>query len=318
MKCLINQTFTDWRAFLVDDWCTDGTAEIIKSYAAKDSRITYYKRNRMPKGAQTCRNIGYGLTESAKYVVFLDSDDLITPYCFEQRVLAMEKSGNKDFLSFPAKAFRNDPFDELRWGFGVRGCKETLLTLLNWRTLSIMVSTNIYRRDSLVNKGMMWDEKLLSMQDADYNIQAFCKGLSHGFAEGGRIDYFYRYLPDSVSKQIDKKEHYVSHLYLINKEVTSIRNAFGPKYDFFLKSYLVVFFDLFRKDKWPFWQLLKQPFVKKNPCFVLRLLVYISFGLRGKKYLFKPYCLYNEKSVREWKEHVASKLSEMVPQSKLG
>ena len=91
LDCLLSQTLLDWKAFLIDDWCEDGTAGIIKSYEAKDARIRYYKRDREPKGAQTCRNIGFGLTEGAKYVVFFDSDDLIAPYCFEQRVLAMDK-----------------------------------------------------------------------------------------------------------------------------------------------------------------------------------------------------------------------------------
>lgn len=312
LDCVIGQTFTDWKVFLIDDGCTDGTGEIIKAYAIKDQRINYYKRDREPKGAPTCRNIGFNMTEGAKYVIFLDADDLIAPYCFEQRVRMMEDLADVDFLSFPAKAFQDEPYDNLRWGFGIKGCQETLLSLLNWRTLSIVVCTNIYRRKSLVEKGLVWDEQLLSMQDSDFNIQALCKGLRHEFASDTKIDYFYRHLPDSVSKKVFKKEHYESHLYLIGKEVSSIQNAFGNNYDFFLKSYIVVFFDFFKKDKWSYRQLLKQPFVKRNPCFALRLVAFILFGLRGKKYLFRSYCQYNEKSARAWKSYLERKLSEMV------
>ena len=317
MDCLIHQTFDDWMAFLIDDGCTDGTGEIIKTYSAKDQRINYIKRNRGPKGAPTCRNIGFDMTEGAKYVIFLDADDLIAPFCFEQRVRMMENAVDADFISFPSKAFQEDPYDKLRWGFGIKGCQETLLSLLNWRTLSIVVCTNIYKRDSLVAKGLVWDERLLSMQDSDFNIQAFCKGLRHEFASDARIDYFYRHLPDSVSKKVFEKEHYESHLYLIGKEVSSIQTAFGNKYDFFLKSYIVVFFELFKKDRWPYKQLLKQLFVKQNPCFALRLFVYFILGLKGKKHLFKPYCQYNEKSVEAWKTCVASRLNAMLMQSQL-
>lgn len=317
MDCLIHQTFDDWRAFLIDDGCTDGTGEIIKTYSTKDQRINYYKRDREPKGAPTCRNIGFSMTVGAKYVVFLDADDLIAPYCFEQRVRAMEKHDDKDFLSFPAKAFQDDPFDELRWGFGVKGNQETLLSLLNWRTLSVVVCTNIYRRDSLINKGMQWDERLLSMQDSDYNIQAFCRGLRHGFAEGAMIDYFYRSIPNSVSKRIYGKEQFDSHLYLINKEITSIRKKYGKKLNFFLRSYIVVFFDFFKKERWPYRNLLKQSFVKKNVLFALRLLIYLVIGLRGKRRLFKPYCQYNETSAQEWKTCVSNQLNELIPLSKI-
>ena len=317
LDCLLNQTMTDWKAFLIDDWCEDGTAGIIKAYETKDSRIRYYKRDRDPKSAQTCRNIGFGLAEGAKYVVFFDADDLIAPYCFEQRVLAMDKSNDKDFLSFPSKAFSDSPFDGLRWGFGVKGCKETLLTLLNWRTLSIVVFTNIYKRDSLVDKEIIWDEKLLSMQDADYNIQAFCKGLKHGFAEEARIDYFYRHLQNSVSKQIFNKKQFDSHLYFISKEVDLIQKVYANKYDFFLKSFIVVFFELFERDKRSYRQLLKLPIVRKDLCFASRLLAYYAIGLKGKRHLFKPYCKYNEVSVNEWRMQISSKLCELIPQSML-
>ena len=316
LDCLIGQTFTDWKVFLIDDGCTDGTGEIIKAYAIKDKRINYYKRDREPKGAPTCRNIGFNMTEGAKYVIFLDADDLIAPFCFEQRVRMMDNAVDVDFLSFPSKAFQEDPYDKLRWGFGVKGCQETLLSLLNWRTLSIVVCTNIFKRDSLIEKGLVWDERLLSMQDSDFNIQALCKGLRHEFASDTKIDYFYRHLPDSVSKKVFKKEHYESHVYLIDKEVTSIRNAFGNKYDFFLKSYIVVFFELFKKDKWPYKQLLKQSFVKRNPGFYLRLLLFVMFGLRGKNRLFRPYCQHNEKSIEDWRVCLASKLNTLLMQQK--
>ena len=312
LDCLLSQTFSEWKAFLVDDDCTDGTASIIKDYASKDARINYVLRNRGPKGAQTCRNIGFEMSEGAKYVVFFDADDLIAPYCLEQRVSSIEKKQDVDFLSFPAKAFKNEPFDELRWGFGVKGSQVTLLSLLNWRTLSVVVCTNIYQRSRLIENGMFWDEKLLSMQDADFNIQALVKGLTHGFADGTRIDYFYRQVEESVSKQIYDEEKIKSHLYLINKEITSISAICGKKYDFYLKSYIVVFFDFFLKRKYPYRQLLRMTFVKNHPFFYLRILVFFIVGMRGKKYLFGPYCHYNNEAIRTWSNIVSKKIDELV------
>ena len=312
LECLLNQTFYDWKAFLVDDGCTDGTASIIKDYALKDARVNYISRNRGPKGAQTCRNIGFELSKGAQYVVFFDADDLIAPYCLEQRVSLIENLHDVDFLSFPAKAFKNKPFDEVRWGFGIKGAQDTILSLLNWRTLSIVVSTNIYKRDRLAEKEIVWDENLLSMQDADFNIQAFVKGLTHGFADGKRIDYFYRQVDSSVSKQIYHDEKIKSHLYLINKEISSIRAVFGKKYDFYLKAYIVVFFEFFLNRKYPYRQLLRMTFVKNNPFFYLRILVYFVVGMRGKKCLFGPYCQYNNEAIRTWSNIVSKKMEELV------
>lgn len=312
LDCLLNQTMGDWKAFLVDDGCTDGTADVIKEFAKKDARINYILRNREPKGAPTCRNIGFDMTEGAKYVVFLDADDIIAPFCFEQRVSLIDNSQGVDFLSFPVKAFKNELFDGLRWGFGVKGAQDTLLSLLNWRTLSIVVCSNIYKRVRLVEKGMVWDEALLSMQDADFNIQSITKGMVHDFAEGVKIDYFYRQVDDSVSKQIYDDEKIKSHLYLINKEISSIRAVYGNKYDFYLKSYLVVFFDFFMKREYPYKQLLRMGFVKNSFFFALRILVFMVVGMRGKKYLFGPYCRYNNKEVLIWKDVVSKKMEELL------
>lgn len=312
LDCLLNQSFTDWKAFLVDDWCTDGTAEIVKEYEAKDARIHYFKRNREPKGAQTCRNIGFELSEGAKYVVFFDSDDIIAPYCFEQRISSIETMQDIDFLSFPVKAFKKEPFDGLRWGFGIRGSQNTLLSLLNWRTLSIVVCSNIYRRNSLVEKELVWDENLLSMQDADFNIQAFVKGLVHDFADGTKIDYFYRQVNSSVSKQIYNDDKINSHLYLINKEIMSIRATYGKSFDFYLESYIVVFFEFFMNKKWPYKQLLRMNFVKSKPSFFLRICVYSVVGMRGRKYLFGRYCRYNNRTVSTWLDIVSKKMEELM------
>ena len=233
LDCLHMQSFNDWVAFLIDDDSTDDTAQIIKFKAINDSRIRYFKRHRPPKGAQTCRNIGFDKSEGAEYVFFMDADDLIAPFCFEQRINYMMTHPLIDFASFPVKAFKDDIFDGLLWGFGVQGQQDLLVSLLNWETLQIVVASNIYKRSCLKKSCLRWDELLLSMQDADFNIQALSKGLVHAFAEGSRIDYFYRQNNGTVSKQIFKEDKFNSHLYLINKETITIRTVFGKKLDFF-------------------------------------------------------------------------------------
>lgn len=45
LDCLQKQTYSDWKAFIVDDGCTDGTAEIIKHYSANDVRIQKLFKN---------------------------------------------------------------------------------------------------------------------------------------------------------------------------------------------------------------------------------------------------------------------------------
>ena len=43
LKSVINQTYSEWEMLLVDDCSLDNSANIIKQYMEKDSRIKYYK-----------------------------------------------------------------------------------------------------------------------------------------------------------------------------------------------------------------------------------------------------------------------------------
>lgn len=302
MDCLLKQSFTDWIAICVDDGCTDSTANVILDYARRDSRIVYHKRERLPKGAQTCRNIGMDLSEGSEYVVFLDADDLIAPYCFEQRIRFMQEHPSVDFASFPMKAFKTDIYDDTFWGFGIPGSQELLPSLLYWKTIQIVVPSNIYRRDSLVGAGIRWDERVRSMQDAEFNIQSLTKGLQHSFSERDRIDYYYRQGQATVSKRIADPSMFESHLYLIGKVTRSIQDAFQNRYDFNLEAYIVNFFTLFRQHKEPYRELLKLGFVKGHPAFRFRIVLFLLLGMRGNTILFKRFINYSTNSAKQWAE----------------
>lgn len=310
LDCLLKQSFTDWIAFCVDDGCTDSTAEVIEDYARQDQRIVYHRRERLPKGAPTCRNIGMDLSEGSEYVVFLDADDLIAPYCFERRILFLQEHPSVDFASFPMKAFKTEIYDDTFWGFGIPGSQELLPSLLYWKTLQIVVPSNIYRRECLLGAGIRWDERVKSMQDAEFNIQSLTKGLHHSFAAQERIDYFYRQGVSTVSKRIADPSMFESHLYLIGKVTSSIQEAFQSRYDFNLKVYIVNFFALFRQHKEPYRSLLKLGFVKNHPAFFFRIVLFLLLGLRGNTILFKRYIKYSTETAKQWADILSRVLHE--------
>ncbi len=76
-KCLdsiLEQTYRDFKCFLIDDGSTDSSPEILDEYAARDSRLcVVHKEN---EGASVARNVGFNMSES-EYVCFLDSDDYL-------------------------------------------------------------------------------------------------------------------------------------------------------------------------------------------------------------------------------------------------
>ena len=73
LDSLIEQTYAEWNAIIIDDSSSDKSVEIIKEYQQKDSRITLYTFEKN-QGVSKVRNFALDKL-SEKYTAFLDSDD---------------------------------------------------------------------------------------------------------------------------------------------------------------------------------------------------------------------------------------------------
>lgn len=94
IRSVLAQTTRLWELILVDDGSTDSSLTILKDAEHTDNRIRCIRREDIAlnrKGANVCRNIG--LSEArGKFVVFLDADDVLLPFCLEQRLSVAENN----------------------------------------------------------------------------------------------------------------------------------------------------------------------------------------------------------------------------------
>ena len=89
LDSILDQTYKNLEIICVDDKSTDGSAEIIKHYVQKDSRIVYYRNT--GKGVSSARN--YGIERAnGEYIGFVDSDDFIQPQMYEFMLRAMQEN----------------------------------------------------------------------------------------------------------------------------------------------------------------------------------------------------------------------------------
>ncbi|MFW5510256.1 MAG: glycosyltransferase family 2 protein, partial [Prevotella sp.] len=74
LDSVVNQTYQDWEAILVDDGSSDSSPAICDEYAKKDSRFKVL--HQANGGVSSARNIGLNKSHG-EWLIFLDADDML-------------------------------------------------------------------------------------------------------------------------------------------------------------------------------------------------------------------------------------------------
>ncbi|MCQ2479842.1 MAG: glycosyltransferase [Clostridia bacterium] len=88
LESVVNQSYKNLEIICVNDGSPDGSEEIVKSYAEKDSRMVLI--NQKNQGLSGARNTGINAA-TGEYIMFLDSDDWIDTDTCKTAVEQMEK-----------------------------------------------------------------------------------------------------------------------------------------------------------------------------------------------------------------------------------
>ena len=246
IESILAQTYASWELIIVDDNSSDKSCDIVRDFASKHKNIRLYIKNEKEKrGANPSRNIGTKLA-CGEYIVYFDADDLITRYCIDQRVKFMESHEEIDFAIFPAITFRVSPFEYV-CNFGYKQEGNVLPHFLSG-LLPYTVWTNIYRRSSLIEKDIVWDDDLPCLQDTDFNVLSLYKGLKYKFSNSAP-DYLWRFVGNmnSISRSIYTDKRLGTRIELLNK-FTSL--DFGKHYynALLLRSFYI-YLDVIKSNK---------------------------------------------------------------------
>lgn len=90
IESLLAQTYKEWEVIIIDDFSTDKTALIIKTYLERDTRIKYVRLEKN-SGAAVARNKAIDLARG-EYIAFLDSDDIWVPEKLNKQISFMKKN----------------------------------------------------------------------------------------------------------------------------------------------------------------------------------------------------------------------------------
>lgn len=197
LESLLEQTLQNWECVIVDDGSEDDSPSVIGRYVSADSRFRYLTRTREPKGPCTCRNLGVDYSQG-EYLIFLDTDDLLEPFCLEQRVRVMDQNPDLDFAIFPGMLFEETPHDlELWWN--VDNATDQLTR--QFRQDAICQGTGVIWRKGAFNRVGRWDESLTMWQDIDLFFRAYIGGYKFAKSFDLPPDLHNRRNPSSLSRK---------------------------------------------------------------------------------------------------------------------
>lgn len=91
LNSILDQTFADWQAILVNDGSKDNSLEIAERFAIRDSRFTVIDKKN--GGLSDARNAGMRHADG-EYIMFVDSDDFIHPQTCEIAAALARKTGS--------------------------------------------------------------------------------------------------------------------------------------------------------------------------------------------------------------------------------
>lgn len=206
-RCLdsvINQTYQNLEIILVNDGSHDRSLNICKYYQKKDSRIIII--DKINEGVSIARNTGIEAA-TGKYIGFVDADDWIEPYMYENMLNTIEKyKCNIAFCNFTKDTKYAKYFKRIKVKKNVLGKLDIINELIanmigledilpKYHYVMGCIWRCLYNRDFLNKYDLRFKPGISIMEDLVFNIQAliYCHKvcIDHGF--------YYHYMKNKSS-----------------------------------------------------------------------------------------------------------------------
>ena len=243
LDSLLRQTYLNWECIIIDDVSTDNTKEVVETYLSQDLRFKYYERpEHKPKGANACRNYGFEKSKG-EYIQWFDSDDLMHSTKLEIDLKKIQ-SGDYDFT-----ISQSDFFDEegrqLNNYWNTKLWSKNPINKFIKLKIGWGINSPLWRKESLKNADIRFDERLQSGQDYLFHIQALSKKMKpiviekvlvHQRSHNNKIEHtvvkskskaliYYYILKHKKYLEIDDNTLY----YLENKSMQVVCNLYKTK-----------------------------------------------------------------------------------------
>jgi glycosyltransferase involved in cell wall biosynthesis len=191
LESLLQQSFDDWEAIVVNDGSTDVTSEVTKSYQNQDVRIKLVVKEN--GGLSSARNFGI-VNAIGNRFIFLDADDFFYPNCLEKIAEVFQNSNEYTLIQYGYTYVKEDGLEILSHTNAQN--KKSIIPDVFKGNLGPCHSVCISRY--LVFAAGKFDETLKSVEDWDFWIRAVKSGGIQKIISQNLV--YYRYAKNSMSR----------------------------------------------------------------------------------------------------------------------
>ena len=225
LQSVLEQTYTNWECIIINDGSPDNTEEIALELTKKDSRFKYISKKN--EGVSAARNYGIKFS-SGKYILPLDSDDLIDKTYLEKAVPVLENNSDIGIVYCNASYFGNKSG---RWAIPSYSLKRSLL-------FNTIFCTALFRKSDFNITNGYNTNMVDGYEDWDFWLCLIERGIQVYKISGSL--FFYRIRTNSRNNSIDFKK-------LINLHYQIIQNHFELYKTHFKNPYIIIDYLEFRK-----------------------------------------------------------------------
>jgi glycosyltransferase involved in cell wall biosynthesis len=205
IRSALAQTFSDFELIVVDDGSRDGTADVVKDLASRDSRIQLVQQSN--RGLAGARNSALRAARG-EFFALLDSDDLWEPSFLEEQFAVLRARGEVDIVTGNGWYLGGAKHGQVaRPSPDPRPAPDLAAIIGDEWSVFIM---SVFRRRVYTTIGP-FDESMRSNEDYDFWLRAAVAGFT--FARHDRPLGHYRVRNDSLSASDVRMLRGILHVY---------------------------------------------------------------------------------------------------------
>lgn len=214
LESVVNQTYSRLEIIIVDDGSTDNSYQIIKSYL-DDARIKYVKKKN--EGVSVARNYGINLS-TGKYILFIDSDDIIEKNYIEMLVRHVYDNPSIDMVVCGIKSFNIDGvISEVSFFDGINIPKDVYIKKYSENNIHIVFGgpyCKLIRAEILKQNEIIFEPYEYLGEDFIFNTNLiyYIKNIEY------EKNIFYKYRVDnkgSLSKSSKPSDYFINRYFLM-------------------------------------------------------------------------------------------------------